>query len=254
MSTIVKRLGRSLQRDGSFKTLKKVLLRPFRIVIKRISAKNWEKVLELETAEDKFHAIYERNLWGDGESASGGGSTLRFTENLRRRLPALLAQYSVRIVFDAPCGDFNWMRHLLSEVDVGYIGGDIVRPLIESHNSKYKSDRISFIHIDLTKDDFPGADLMICRDCLFHLSFEDIRSVLKNFVASGIPYLLTSTHKNNAGFSNRDIRTGDFRLIDLYSAPFHFPTQPLAAIEDWVAPHAERQMCLWRLYAFPCGT
>ena len=34
--------------------------------------------------------------------------------------------------------------------------------------------------------EFPKVDLMFCRDCLFHLSFSDIRKVLINFVNSDI--------------------------------------------------------------------
>jgi len=87
---------------------------------------------------------------------------------------------------------------------------------------------------------------MICRDCLFHLSFQDTKSVLENFIQSNSTYLLTTTHKNMGGsFINKDISTGDFRCIDLFSKPYNFPTDPLYTIDDWIAPDPERQMCLW---------
>jgi len=97
----------------------------------------------------------------------------------------------------------------------------------------------------LIKDEFPNAHLMICRDCLFHLSYEDTRLVLKNFINSGIQYLLTTTHKNISGFQNRNISTGSFRKIDLFSTPYSFDSSPIARIDDWKYPEPEREMCLW---------
>ena len=49
----------------------------------------------------------------------------------------------------------------------------------------------------------------------------------------------------DSSFINRDILTGDFRRIDLFSKPYNFPTNPLYVIEDWIFPDPERQMCLW---------
>ena len=138
------------------------------------------------------------------------------------------------------------MRHVVPAVNIQYIGADIVKPLIDDLNSNHKSTNVSFIHFDLVKDTPPKVDLMICRDCLFHLSFQDTRSVLDNFVKSESKYLLTTTHKNSEkSFENKDISTGDFRFIDLFSKPYSFPTDPIYVIEDWMAPEPERQICLW---------
>lgn len=196
------------------------------------------------TNQERFEWIYKRNAWG-GLTPSGQGSSLEYTANLRKDLSKLLKDFSIQTLFDAPCGDFNWMRQVLSEADIRYIGADIVPPLITSLNQKYGDARTSFIHADLTVDRFPKADLMICRDCLFHLSFQDAELVLRNFLRSGIPYLLTSTYVTRGTFLNKDIRTGQFRLIDLFTSPFNLPGDPLLRIDDWIPPYPERQMCLW---------
>ncbi len=86
---------------------------------------------------------------------------------------------------------------------------------------------------------------MICRDCLFHLSYEDTKQLLDNFVQSNIPYLLTTTYHNDTSFKNKDIITGHFRMIDLFSPPYNFPKEVLFKIDDWVAPESPRSMCLW---------
>lgn len=204
------------------------------------------EALSLKTNEEIFTWIYKNNYWSCSESFSGSGSTLKYTENLRNELPKLFSKYSIQKVFDAPCGDFNWMSHLLPSLKLQYIGGDIVKPLIENLNRKHNSTNISFIHFDLTKEIPPEVDLLICRDCLFHMSFKDTKSVLENFIKSKSTYLLTTTHINmGSSFVNKDILTGDFRCIDLFSSPYYFPADPLYVIEDWIAPDPERQMCLW---------
>jgi hypothetical protein len=137
------------------------------------------------------------------------------------------------------------MSRFLETVDASYIGADIVREMINSLNVKFGGCAVSFMHLDLIEEKFPLADLMICRDLLFHLSFEDTVKVLRNFLASGIPYILTSTHVMDTRYSNIDIVSGEFRLIDLFAPPYNFPSNPFARIEDWVPPHPRRQLCLW---------
>jgi len=247
MPKLVNKTFSSLKTEGLIKTLAKIggytlRIYPFSIIKQRSFKKN---ILTLKNIEDRFTEIYKRNYWGSKESFSGSGSTISYTRNLREKLPELFKALSVKTLFDAPCGDFNWMRHVLKENNLEYIGGDIVLPLIESHNSKYKNSKTKFIHIDLTKEKLPDADLMICRDCLFHLSFQDTKLVMQNFIDSKIPYLLTTTHINNKDFENSDITTGDYRPIDLFSAPYYFPLDVLFRIEDWKEPEPKREMCLW---------
>jgi hypothetical protein len=233
---IVTKFCNSLQRDGVRETLIKVVNYP----VVKLRSRDFQR-------EVRFTRIYKNNSWRDEESVSGAGSTLKYTKNLRQELPSVLSDHSIRSLFDAPCGDLNWMKQFLSDFEITYVGGDIVQPLIESLNSQYSNERTSFIHIDLVKDGFPKADCMICRDCLFHLSYADTRSLLQNYVDSETSFLLTSTHTNAAHFSNRDLDLDieAFRLIDLFSTPYNFPNDPLARIDDWIPPWPERQMCLW---------
>ena len=194
--------------------------------------------------EQVFTSIYTSNHWGDAESVSGAGSTLNYTENLRRNLPRLFTKYSIGTVFDAPSGDFNWMAEVVSEMPVKYIGGEIVRDLVTRNNDRHASNTIRFVHFDITRDRFPRADLWMGRDCLFHFPFAEIEKALELFVASKIPYILTTTHVNT-GFSNTDILMGGFRMIDLFSPPFNFPQSTLERIEDWIPGFPPRLLCLW---------
>jgi len=239
---ILSKVNNSLRRNGRVGTIKIIFKYPFTLLKRR----NFKKLLvTMSTTEEKFTWIYRNNYWGADESPSGTGSTLKYTENLRKELPKLIADFKIKSILDAPCGDFNWMKILLPKLNVTYIGADIVQDLVDSHNSNYKNKTTKFLKLNLITDSFPHADILICRDCLFHLSYEDIQSVLKNFIDSKISYLLTTTHINNSNFKNENIQTGDYRNIDLFLHPFNFPSNPLARIDDFLLSEQPREMCLF---------
>lgn len=249
VKSALSKLKTSVLRDGVWATARRVVrhaLYQLNFGGHKARRAAFEKsVLALPTPGERFEAIYLSNVWRSDESASGPGSTLAYTKNLRGHLPELFEKFNVRRVFDAPCGDFNWMRSVLQGLSIEYVGGDIVQPLVEDLQRRYGGPGRAFQHVDLTRGPFPESDLMICRDCLFHLSDEDIRSALRVFLDSGSRLLLTTTHLNDGSFINTDIASGDFRLLDLFSAPYNLPANPLMRIDDWLPPDPPRQMCLW---------
>src|SRR5204862_8116349 len=101
---------------------------------------------------------------------SGAGSTLEYTQSLRRELPLLVHRLGVKRVLDAPCGDYNWFRLIQRNPDIHYVGADIVKPLILQNREHYENETTTFIHLDITRNRLPDADLWLCRDCLMHLS------------------------------------------------------------------------------------
>jgi hypothetical protein len=194
-----------------------------------------------------FSEIYADNLWNDAESRSGPGSTMAYTASIRAALPGLIARHNVRTFLDAPCGDFHWMR-AVPLPETSYIGGDIVPALIADTQKRHGDARRRFEVIDITHGPLPKADLWMCRDCMFHLSYADIARALAQYAAADIPLLLLTTHlvtPPGAPISNRDIVTGDARPIDLFSEPFGFPA-PIERFPDWIAPYAPREMVLFR--------
>lgn len=211
-------------------------------ISKKIS---FENVQRQNNAESTFSHIYKNNLWHSDESVSGPGSELFYTINLREKLPNLFETFKIDSILDAPCGDFNWMKEVIGKCDLKYTGGDIVLDLVQRNKQLYAKNNIEFIHLDITKDPLPYADLLICRDCLFHLSFESINRFLFNFIKSDINYILTTTHYNELKFENSDIMDGGFRLIDLLSKPFNLTPEVLFEIDDWTPGHPKRRLCLW---------
>ncbi len=189
-----------------------------------------------------FRHHYDTNTWGNEQSVSGPGSTVEYTENIREMIPRIVSELGIKVILDAPCGDFNWFRMIEWETEIKYIGGDIVLPLVTQNQSLYGSEDKQFLHLDIVRDDLPHADLMLCRDCLLHLSHIDIARFLGNFLRSDITYLLTSTYPECK--KNRDIPTGYARELNLELPPFSFPP-PLRVIEDWVEGHPVRLLALW---------
>lgn len=199
-------------------------------------------VPEAKNPEAIFEHHYKYNYWGDQESASGSGSTLAYTENIRQKIPELMVEFKFREILDAPCGDYNWMRKVVWKSNVQYTGGDIVRSVVERNKSVYQSASVNFLHLDIVNGSLPHADLWLCRDCLFHLSDVSIFKALHNFLDSGIPYLLTSSHPESD--LNNDIPDGSFRLLNLLLPPFSLP-KPIREIEDWVEGFPVRYLGLW---------
>lgn len=243
--TLAERFRNSLQRDGLAATARKCALAPFR------QLQAWQQQYRrwrLQRASDPkviFQMIHRLNVWDDPESVSGPGSTLAYTATIRQHLPVVLRQFAVRTLFDAPCGDFNWMRQVVVANPVDYLGGDIVPELVRANQTAHGGERTRFFTFDLTRDLFPAADLWFCRDCFLHLSYREILAALKNFAASGIPYALLTNDRGRPVFANTDIRTGDCRRLNLCAAPFHLPPDVLYRVPEGPTPDSGREMCLW---------
>ena len=131
------------------------------------------------TNKDIFTEIYKTNHWRSLESISGSGSESTQAIELIQNLEKLLNDLKIKTLLDIPCGDLNWMQKVnLSNID--YVGADIVEELIESNINQFKdSSNLKFKVLNLIKDDLPLSDIIIVRDCLVHLSYENIFEAIK---------------------------------------------------------------------------
>jgi SAM-dependent methyltransferase len=199
----------------------------------------------------KFESLYRRNLLRRMESVSGSGSTFEQTGELRAQLPALFRQLDVHSVLDAPCGDFNWMQHVISSID-SYTGIDIVPDIVDSNRSRYQSAARIFLTGDLCEDALPSVDLVLCRDCLVHFPYADIARAIDNFRRSGSRYLLMTTFP--AHEANGDIITGEWRPLNFERAPFLFPP-PSSVLNERCSEGSgawdDKSLGLWLLKDLP---
>ena len=196
--------------------------------------------------ENAFEKIYDGNVWNSGESKSGCGSEIASTIKIRKALPYIFEKYNIKTFLDVPCGDFNWMKEV-DKTGICYIGGDIVERVVDRNNTLFGTENVLFRKIDITKDVLPCVDMIFCKDCLQHLSFESIHKALKNFVASGSAYLLTTSY--SFSLKNHDILDGDYRALNLFKAPFNLPGSYLYRVREVAKSGVELDKCmyLWKL-------
>ncbi len=198
-----------------------------------------------------FTEIFKRNEWNSSESISGIGSQIDQTEAIRNALPDLIKKFKVKIFLDVPCGDFNWMKLVNLNVEK-YIGGDIVDEIISNNNKLYVGNNKQFEVIDLTKEMLPESDILFCRDCLVHLSYNDIKKTISNIKKSKIKYLLTTNFTDTK--RNIDIPTGAWRPINLQKKPFYFPKPILVIYEQYLqknGKHSDKCVALWEIKELP---
>ncbi|MBR0827018.1 class I SAM-dependent methyltransferase [Bradyrhizobium manausense] len=200
----------------------------------------------------RFDRILKTNLWGAPTSVSGLGSEDLATSAIREALPPLLQKLGARSLLDAPCGDAGWIA--ACKLDVDYIGVDIVPSLIETNRRRAANGEVAgrFIVADITGDELPRADLILCRDCLVHLSFENNGRAVARCRDSGARYLLVTTFPGWE--KNEDCEDGDWRALNFERAPFNWPA-PLELINERCDEGGggwnDKSLGLWRLADLP---
>lgn len=164
--------------------------------------------------------------FGKSDSLSGPGSDLMQTSNIIEKLPLILKKYNANNLFDVPCGDFYWMKHILKNNDfINYIGGDIVSKIIEinkSISSNKINNNIKFIQFDICKDKIPdNIDIIFIRDLFVHFSYEKIKESLNNIRKSNVKYIMMTTfiNRKNTDLSN----VFGWRPLSFFNPPFNFP-------------------------------
>jgi hypothetical protein len=218
-----------------------------------LAQRNYEKaradMQARKDLKDKFGYIFKTNLWGAQETQSGLGSSLEATRLARAALERVCSNYGVKTLLDLPCGDVSWIHQANLPIRE-YVGGDIVADMVEQNRKRVDLGQlpytVRFEVLDLTYDQLPLADLVLCRDCLVHLSFANIRAALKNIYWGGACFLLTTTFPDHD--ANEDIEDGDWRLLNLERPPFSLPS-PLAIFNEGCdeegGAFADKSLALW---------
>ncbi|MES2590069.1 MAG: class I SAM-dependent methyltransferase [Bacteroidota bacterium] len=173
--------------------------------------------------------IYEKNLWGDNQSAFFSGVGSHDSEIVKPYLEAVilfLQSFNEPLsVCDLGCGDFNVGKELVKHTKK-YWAIDIVQELIDYNKEKFKEDKLEFMCLDISIDNLPKADCIILRQVLQHLSNNEILCILNKL--KDYKYLILTEHLPSGEFTaNKDIISGQgIRLkkqsgVKLTSAPFN---------------------------------
>jgi hypothetical protein len=197
-----------------------------------------------------FTGMYHRNSWGNPESVSGNGSDLVHTAVVRRGIESLAGELDIKTLLDAPCGDYNWMRHMRANLDQ-YIGVDIVPELIDANRCMYGTPTTRFRVLNICAEELPKVDLILCRDFLVHLPLRAAAGAMANFVRSGSKYLLATTYPGLVRKNKELLIIGNWRPLDLQLPPFSLPAPIRLLNEQWTegedGDFAAKSLGLWDL-------
>ena len=206
-------------------------------IITIIKDKGLNLVLPFLSEKKKFSLIYKTKFWkykiGSNFSASGAGSDLEATINIRAGLELFFKKFSVKSILDIPCGDFYWMSKLNLD-KYKYLGCDLVEQVITDNNLKYKNFKnVSFSQFDLINDDiniYNNFDFLVIRDCLVHLEESQIRKILNKIFKSKIKFIALTSYeiKDN----NISPQKGDrWRPINFLIEPYNLK-KPFFKLND----------------------
>ena len=192
-------------------------------------------------AKDVFTEVFTINDWSSTESHSGMGSTLEFTTNTRKNLPLLWEQYNIKKVLDIGCGDFNWMKEIISNLDY-YKGTDIVDGItnlnIERHRVKGKIEFETCDIIEGCNANPKDFNAIILKDVLVHFPIDVANFVMEKLKKTGIKYIFITHFKNEK--ENADLNVfGQWRPLNMSIKPFNLG-KPLAIITE------EAEEYLWK--------
>ena len=205
--------------------------------------------LQKQDLAERFCSIYADNVWTGrriGESASGHGSTTEATQQLAAELPKLLNALGAESLLDLGCGQYHWMRN--ANLNLDYIGVDIVPSVIEANRNLYQDDKHHFVVLNGCTEPLPSADAILCRGVMFHLSFRDATNLLRNVKRSAAKHFICTTDPTT--LVNADIPSGAWRDINLERRPYLLGP-PLAIIKDTVPDNPSRVLGLWLVGSLP---
>lgn len=199
------------------------------------------------TIQDKFSAIEDGDVWGYDHQ----GRSER-TAKMRRQLLTFLDAEDIKSIRDIPCGHFTWQKTLLEEAElqglsIDYSGADIVPSIIRSNHDI--SDH-RFEVMDITTDQIPPCDLLMVRDCLVHLTDEQILRALNNIRRSKAKWIaITNFPTRQHRFRNDWDPLNFWRPLNLIDPPFNlpFPSWIIVEASDPSGHYADKTLSIWKL-------
>jgi hypothetical protein len=199
--------------------------------------------------ESIFEHIAANKLWGaEHESISGAGSTVEANKYRVEFLAKFIKDNNITHLIDIPCGDCTWQHTIKGLDNITYIGADISPTALKLAREKNKERPYMHFYdrtFDLTKEvpvvPSPDTSLIMIKEVVQHLTFQEGMDMLKNAKASGIKYIAITNHAADIFDvkSNIQITSGSFYPNNVFMAPFFFKN-PIRDIEDDIGKELSR--------------
>ena len=135
----------------------------------------------------------KKNL-NEAGSPCGKGSTVEGTRVVKDYIEKIVCEYNIKSVSDAPCGQYNLWTKDVDFNGADYTGYDINAELVVLNNREFP--HIKFVEFDVVNQVLPYADLIMCKDLLFHFPNNFAMRAIQNFKRSDSKYLLCTNHNN----------------------------------------------------------
>lgn len=179
-----------------------------------------------------------------------GSSSVQGTSHLCSQLPALFVKHNIQSIFDAGAHDAAWQMQTMAK-HVKYQAGDHDPCAVDQGRIQYPE--LDIVLHDMTQDPFPAVDLLFVRDATIHMNNHYKRMLLKNWLSSGIPWILTTQIQDCQQNLDANQVVGEWYWNDInwHLDPWLFPN-PVERLEDIHDKETrnpdipiQRFMCLW---------
>ena len=145
---------------------------------------------------ERFHRIYHTAGWAKNSGVlSGSGSTVNACSSLAK----WISESGSSKVLDLGCGDLEWMATIeaITTQTISYYGIDIIATLVAHHKRVFTWFDGEVSDIESLPDD-RGADLVLLKDVLFHLSDDEAEAILRKISSWTTWQLLAVTTHSGA--------------------------------------------------------
>lgn len=192
--------------------------------------------------DEVFSEIYEKNVWatpGTGvRYSSGPGSAPEVTRGYEDFVVGYIERHpEIDRLVDIGCGDFQVASRILGRLSrpIAYVGCDIA-PNVVAYNQQYHArPDVSFVRLDVTRDQLPPGDLVTVREVFQHLSNDAILAALDNLRGTFKHAIVTESQPVSTERPNLDIVSGYRTRDGLHSGVYlNLPPFGLTILDEYI--------------------
>lgn len=173
------------------------------------------------------------------QEVCGPGSNYKNTRRIVKHLPPLLKELNIQFLIDMGCGQFTWMKEVLEQTDIKYLGIDVNEQMLAANREAAKplGERVAFVRgsIHDPQDSLPPSypvlnTGIIARDVLIHELPEDIPPLVEKWSQLG-KYLLTTHLEGGRNRAKTYVAINDW-YYTATNMPKLLKKQPVGSIRE----------------------